>query len=193
MPQKAAIPADIEAIIAGLNNASRHAEELFASVPADALERSPAPRRWSAAQCLAHLAVTNFTYLAAMRTAIKPALHLRNHERSGPLRAGLPTRLFLAHLEPPVGKRIRTRGALVPPPSIDARAALKEFLRSQAAVIELLMECRHLDLNKIRFANPFVPGLRFTVGAGFLIIAAHDRRHLWQAAQGLPVVATSKQ
>jgi hypothetical protein len=40
-----------------------------------------------------------------------------------------------------------------------------------------------LDLNRIRFHNPFVATLRFTVGAGLLIIAAHNRRHLWQAEQ----------
>ena len=103
-----------------------------------------------------------------MRSACMPAIHPRNHERGGPLRAGFPTRC----LEPPVGKRLRAHGAITPAPAIQARAALKEFQRSQTAVIELLMECRQLDLNRIRFPNPFVPGLRFTVGAGFLLIAA---------------------
>ena len=188
MPTKAAIPADIEEILAALHAASSRAEELCASAKVDALEQPPAPGRWSAAQCLAHLALTNFAYTAAMRSASKPAIHLHNHERSGPLRAGLPTRWFLAYLEPPARKRLRAPGPIVPPEFIHADAALKEFQRSQSAVIELLMECRHLDLNEIRFPNPFLPGLRFTVGAGFLIIAAHERRHLWQAA-----VAISKQ
>jgi hypothetical protein len=33
----------------------------------------------------------------------------------------------------------------------------------------------------VRFQNPFVPLLRFTIGTGLLVINAHDRRHLWQA------------
>jgi len=181
MPTKAIIPADIEAVRTALDAASRSAEELFLSSDPSRLEQSREPGRWSAAQCLAHLAITNFSYLAAMRAAAKPALHLHNHERSGPLRPGLPTRWFLAHLEPPVARRVRAPGAIQPPALVDARAALKEFQQSQSATIDLLMECRHLDLNKIRFPNPFIPGLRFTVGAGFLIIAAHERRHLWQA------------
>ncbi len=40
-----------------------------------------------------------------------------------------------------------------------------------------------MDLNRIRFKNPFVHLLSFTVGTGLLIILAHDRRHLWQAEQ----------
>jgi hypothetical protein len=192
MPPKSAIPADIEEIFAALHAATREAETMFAAVPADKLERSVAIGGWNAAQCLAHLALANFSYVASMRAASKPALHLHNHERSGPLRIGLPTRWFLSHMEPPVGRRFQAPETVAPPASISARTALKEFQHSQNAVIELLMECRHLDLSKIRFPNPFLRGIRFTVGAGFHIIAAHERRHLWQAAQGLSSVAISK-
>lgn len=185
MPSKAAMPADIEEIISALEAATREADELMASAPASVLELAPAPHSWSAAECLAHLALTNFSYAAAMRAAVMPAMHLRNHERSGPVRPGLPTRWFIASLEPPVRRRFRAPGSVLPAPSVDAKTALREFQRSQTALIDLLMECRHLDLNKIRFANPFVPALRFTVGSGFLIIAAHDRRHLWQASMAI--------
>jgi hypothetical protein len=185
MPQKAPIPADIEEIISSLHAASRHAEELIATVPASVLEHSPGPGRWSAAQCIAHLALTNFAYTAAMRYASMPAIHLRNHERTGPIHVGLPTRWFLSYLEPPVRKGSRSPASINPAAAVDARTALSEFQHSQAAVIELLMECRNLDLNKIRFSNPFIPGLRLTVGAGFLIIAAHERRHLWQASMAV--------
>lgn len=185
MPPKTAIPADIEEVIAALHAATRQADELMASAPTRVLEQQPAPSSWSAAECLAHLALTNFSYVAAMRSAVMPAMHLHNHERSGPLRVGLPTRWFLSSIEPPVKRRFRAPGSIVPALTIDARTALKEFQRSQTAVIDLLMECRHLDLNKIRFASPFIPAMRFTVGAGFLIIAAHERRHLWQASVAL--------
>jgi hypothetical protein len=38
-----------------------------------------------------------------------------------------------------------------------------------------------VDFNRIRFESPFVPVLRFTVGAGLMVIPAHDRRQLWRA------------
>lgn len=187
MPQSVARPADIEAVYSALQSASSRAESLFATTPAHRLELAPEAGSWSAAQCLAHLAATNYAYVTAMRGAVKPALHLHNHERSGPLRPGLPTRWFLGILEPPVRRKVRAPSAIQPAPAVDARTALKEFIQSQNAILELLDECGHLDLNKIRFPNPFIRGLRFTVGAGFLILAAHNRRHLWQAA-----MATSK-
>ncbi|MBI2688225.1 MAG: DinB family protein [Acidobacteria bacterium] len=184
---------DIDAILDALESASREAELLVAGHPAALLEQTPGSGRWSSSQCLAHMAVTNFKYIVAMRYALKPSLHLHDLQRSGPVRPGLPTRWFLSNMEPPVRRRFRAHGAVLPPSFVKARAALKEFQHSQEAVRELLLECRHLDLNKIRFENPFVPILRFTVGAGFLIITAHERRHLWQAAQACAAVAPSEE
>jgi hypothetical protein len=36
-------------------------------------------------------------------------------------------------------------------------------------------------VNRIRYRNPFIPLLRFTVGAALEIIAKHTSRHLLQA------------
>ncbi len=57
-----------------------------------------------------------------------------------------------------------------------------EFRREQQAVRDLLRAVADLDLNRARFVNPFVPLVRFSVGTGLLVIAAHERRHLFQAA-----------
>jgi hypothetical protein len=55
----------------------------------------------------------------------------------------------------------------------------------------LLAESAGFDLNGTRFVNPFLPLVRFSLATGFQVIAAHQRRHLWQAARvkanpGLP-------
>ena len=44
-----------------------------------------------------------------------------------------------------------------------------------------LQRFSNVDLARIRFPNPFIPGLRFSLATGVHVIAAHDRRHLWQA------------
>jgi hypothetical protein len=33
----------------------------------------------------------------------------------------------------------------------------------------------------VRFPNPFIRGVRFSLATGLHVIAAHERRHLWQA------------
>ncbi len=191
MPSTDAYPADIEELLSSFAAATKELEALYAATPVKELEAAPAGGGWSVAQAVEHLAITNFQYLAAMREAVKPALHLGHHARTGPLKPGWPTRLFLQHLEPPVKQRVKAPKAIEPSPRVDAMAALKEFLQSQQAAVELLRESASLDLNRIRFVNPFIPGLRFTVGAGFLILTAHERRHLWQAARALAAVSPS--
>ena len=44
-----------------------------------------------------------------------------------------------------------------------------------------IRENHDLDLASIRFVNPFVAGVRFSLATGLHVITAHDRRHLWQA------------
>ena len=48
---------------------------------------------------------------------------------------------------------------------------MREFLRRYAEI----------DLAGVRFPNPFIRGVRFSLATGLHVIAAHERRHLWQA------------
>jgi hypothetical protein len=63
--------------------------------------------------------------------------------------------------------------------------AYAEFLSSQKLIHEFLDANADLDLAGIRFVNPFIPGIRFSVASGLHLILAHERRHLWQARQVL--------
>ena len=38
-------------------------------------------------------------------------------------------------------------------------------------------------LDEVRVRSPFVPLIRMDLGTAFTVIAAHQRRHLWQAEQ----------
>ena len=40
---------------------------------------------------------------------------------------------------------------------------------------------RGYDVNRIRFQNPFIPLIYFTVGTGLEIVSKHEHRHLLQA------------
>jgi len=60
-------------------------------------------------------------------------------------------------------------------------AALKEAERdSQAGVRTFLCSYATIDLAGVRFANPFIRGVRFSLATGLHVLAAHERRHLWQ-------------
>ena len=87
-------------------------------------------------------------------------------------------------MEPPVRARMKSPRKAMPPTEIrDRREALAEFIESHKAVRGVVERSSQLDLNGVRFKNPFIGVLRFTVGSGLLIVNAHDRRHLWRANQ----------
>jgi hypothetical protein len=58
------------------------------------------------------------------------------------------------------------------------------FRAVQRDVVSFVRDTAELDLNRVRFRNPFLKGLKlFNVATGVLVIAAHERRHLLQAGK----------
>lgn len=174
-----ALPPDLSDLEEQLDAADREARALVADLDdAQGNWQPEGGASWSVAQCLDHLAVANRTYLEAMGEAVTRARG-RRRRRRGPVGPGVFAAAFLRSLEPPVRRRTRNPGIIAPTSALPLAEALARFLRSQDAARGLLAEAADLDLS-VRFANPFVPGVRLRLHAGFLILAAHDRRHLWQ-------------
>jgi hypothetical protein len=137
---------------------------------------------WSVAQCLDHLATTNWVYLQAMK---EPAIRAREQGRfrRSPATPGLVGRWFVRTLEPPVKApfRMKSPRSVEPRVSLSLANAFASFATTQDEVREFLRTYAGLDLAGVRFSNPFVRGIRFSLATGLHAIAAHERRHLWQA------------
>jgi hypothetical protein len=137
---------------------------------------------WSVAECLDHLAISNRVYLRAMQPAAERAL-AQGRRRRGPAEPGVIGRWFVRTLEPPVKPRSRNKApkTIQPRPAPSLGDALTQFLASQEEVREFLRRYAGIDLAGVRFPNPFIRGVRFSLATGLHVIAAHERRHLWQA------------
>jgi hypothetical protein len=175
-------PADIRDLHDQLDAAERDAEALVARLSEEQGTRPAEAGCWSVAECLDHLATANRVYLRAMQEPANRA-RARGRHRRRPARPGLVGGLFVSSLEPPptwwsrrkAPRSIRPRAA---PPLAESFAS---FIASQADVRAFLRAHADLDLAGIRFPNPFVPGIRFSLATGLHVITAHERRHLWQA------------
>jgi hypothetical protein len=137
---------------------------------------------WSIAQCLDHLARINAIYIASLRAALRER-DSTTVPRRGPIRPAWLSRLFIRTMDAPARRKFSAPTRAMPLSHIGGEASLNGFVHSHDEVRKLVLECVDVDLNRIRFKNPFVRVLAFTVGTGLLIILAHDRRHLWQARQ----------
>ena len=173
---------DIQALDAAFDAIDRDARRVVAGLTEEQGVWRPAPQSWSVAHCLDHLATANRVYLHAMEPAAGQALQ-RELRRRRPALPGLIGRWFVRTLEPPVKPRFRTKAPkkIVPresPPLPDAAA---QFLSSHDQVRSFLHRYADIDLAGVHFPNPFIRGVRFSLATGLHVLAAHDRRHLWQA------------
>lgn len=164
--------------MAELDATDQSAKELFAKRTTEQLNWQPGPRAWSMGQCLEHLCITNEIYVPAISAALadKPDSPVQE------ITPGWMGRWFIrSFIEPsPVTKRASAPKKIVPSSHVEL-SVLDRFLRSNMGVRELIRNAGSYDVNRIRFINPFLPLVRFTVGTGLKIICGHQRRHLLQA------------
>lgn len=174
------MPPELQKLLDDLDAADRDAKAVAKGLTEAQGTWRPAPGSWSVAECLDHLAVSNVVYL---RPIVEGAARGRaaGRMRRGPALPGVLGGMFVKSLEPPAKRRTRNPKLSTPRPSPSLADSLRAFLESQEPVREFVRENADLDLASIRFVNPYVRGIRFSLATGLHVITAHDRRHLWQA------------
>jgi len=140
----------------------------------------PAAGSWSIAECLDHLAVGNRVYLASMEPVAARARR-NGRLRRRPATPGLVGGWFVRSLEPPGRWKMRAPGKIAPRQSPSLADAAAAFFASHERVVRFLAGYADVDLAGVRFPNPFVRGVHFSLATGLHVLAAHERRHLWQA------------
>lgn len=177
-PQEQSPPAWSIRLSFELSGNDQTAHGIADGLSASQLNWRPTPTAWSIGQCLEHLAITNEVYLRAMN----PALQDKPDSPVDQIRPGAISRWFIrSFVEPsPSSKPVPAPSKIKPAAEVGGNV-LDRFLASNKACRELIVTSRSKDVNRIRFWNPLAPGIRFTIGTGFEIIASHERRHLLQA------------
>ena len=139
-----------------------------------------APGSWSITDCIQHVALANSQYLEPIRIAIQanktPAASVTTLST-----AGWFSSYFVANVVSAEKKKRFTAPKKIRPAPALPHEALQRLLSTHAEIRGLFASKDLPDLNKVRFKNPFISVIRFTVATGILVMAAHGRRHLLQA------------
>jgi hypothetical protein len=176
-------------LISELNAADARAVALARALTPQQLNWKRNSGEWSIGQCLEHLYITNEVYCQSISNS------LAGHQARvvEEIRPGWFGRWFIRNVIEPSSKTRRWRAPkkIKPPANIDA-SILDRFLDSNRRARELVHRARNYDVNRIRFENPLVPLIRFTVGTGLEIVSKHEQRHLLQGERirqslGFPV------
>lgn len=174
-------PDDVAALQRALDTAEHDARALVTGLSEELGTWRQHPGSWSVAECLDHLATANRVYLAAMQPPAERALG-RGRRRRRPVLPGLIGSWFVRWLEPPVKPLSRGKAPrkIRPRPSPALAEAIQQFLASHREIGKFLITYSEIDLAGVRFPNPFIKGVRFSLATGLHVLEAHERRHLWQ-------------
>ena len=174
----------VDDLIAELNETTERTRRLVASTEPRLFTVRPHFTSWSASECVAHLSISTEEFLPVLREAIDAARKrgLKPEERAS---MDLLGRLLRWFLEPPVRKKVTTAARFVPK-AVRAKAeALNEFLSLQNQLIDVVRAAGDIPLSKVKVVSPFDKRVKYNLYSAFRVIAAHQRRHLWQAEQAV--------
>jgi hypothetical protein len=173
---------DLEEIRLQLEAIKLRAANLLAGLTNDQVNWRPGPSRWSIGQAVDHLNVTAAIYVPTLDLVIRRA-HDRKRFNRGPFRYGIVERWMVRSMEPPPRRRFRAPRSFLPMLSHSPETLLPAFLDWQDRIADRLKAANGLDLSRVKVWSPVLPLIRFSLGQTFALIAAHERRHLWQAEQ----------
>ena len=70
---------------------------------------------------------------------------------------------------------------------------LAGFVERQERMVAALRRCRGRAIDEVNMASPVDRRIRYSIWSSFLIVAAHQRRHVWQAEQAVRSLRGVKQ
>lgn len=170
-----------------LKEAAERARHLVQTTEPRLFTVRPNNASWSASECIAHLTISTEMFLPVLRNAIDDA---RKRGLKGGKRPSMDFlgRILRWFMEPPVRTRMKTRAPFVPKGVRAKTESLNEFLSLQDALLELLREAETISMSRVKIVSPFDSRVRYNIYSAFRIVAAHQRRHLWQGEQAVAML-----
>lgn len=172
---------DLEAVQQEISDARHRGLDMIDSLTAEQINWRFAPGSWSIAECIEHMSVTNELYVAATQHALDSAPASRASD--GPVRYRWLESFLLRQLEPPVKLRFKAPSAFQPASDLRPEMLRQKWEASHNGIAQLIRRADGVAFDKVKVQSPGSRFLKLHVGMVFHVIAAHDRRHLWQSDQ----------
>jgi hypothetical protein len=170
----------IDEILRQFEQVAAEAEAIVEPLREDQFAWRPAPDAWSIGECFDHLNAAAKMYLPELDAGIADGIR-RQAFGAGPFRYSLKDRLLVRLSEPPSIVRVRSPHSFLPATGRSRDEVLAARRHLHAQFVERVRLARGLDLARVHVRSPVSTWLRFSLGTAFALIAAHERRHLWQA------------
>jgi len=158
----------------------KSAQEVAAGLDDVRFNWRPGPGRWSIGECVSHLNIAGSETLPLFDRGIDRA-RIEGWSSRGSHRLGLIARWVIALTEPPPRLRFKAAARLQPQLDAPVRAAMAAFADLHEQYLARMRAASGLDLRRISVPVPRVRVFRLGMHEYLAYLAAHERRHLWQA------------
>ena len=118
--------------------------------------------------------------------ACAPSLTINRALRTGPL-----AHLFIRNLEPPSRLRFKVIPEIAPQ-NRDFETAWRAFKESQSELGAAVDSATGLAIDQVRVKAPVYARITYNVYGAFRMLAAHQRRHMWQSEKILMALDRSR-
>ena len=170
----------LAAITTELEDIARDAQATFGGLDALQLNWRPEPAKWSVAQCLEHLVISNQWMFRAAGDALGDARPRTVWQRL-PVLPGVVGRMLIRSQSPAATRQFTTSSKAAPATSDIGADIVRRFVEQHR---DALTRVRALDERAAAGAimtSPFLRVIAYSVLDGWRLLVAHDRRHLAQA------------
>lgn len=161
--------------------AATQANRIFSMSDEFTLSQRPPRGGWSPVECIEHLNITARQFQPLLENARRAVAALP--KATAPYRMAMKERALKWFLEPPYRMSVKTIAAFNPLDGKTGAEVFKEFTDWQSKLKTFVESCEGMAVDRVQIVSPFDARMKYSLWAALNILAAHQRRHLWQAEQ----------
>jgi hypothetical protein len=152
----------------------------FSLLSADQLNWKPYPSKWSIAQCLEHLIVSNSSYFPVFDKILTNEYGLTFVQRLNPFKK-LFGRMLIKLLGPRPLRKFHAPRIFKPSSSQIMPGIVEEFSNHQNKIKNYFIKLLESGLTKTTIASPASSVIIYSISDALQIITGHEQRHVNQA------------
>lgn len=167
-------------LIDQISEISQKAGEKFSGLSEKQLNWKPEPKKWSIAQCLDHLIVSNKTYYPSFEKLISHSYRLSFFQKINPFKKMLGP-IMIKYMSNDGKKSFKSPKMFEPTSSNITSRIVSDFNDHQEEMKRYYQRLGQLDTKNLIVASPVSALITYTLADAMELLAVHERRHLKQA------------
>ena len=167
-------------LIVSINNTTQQLSQNFSLLTNEQLNWKPDVSKWSIAQCLDHLIVSNSSYFPTFDKLINKTYQLPLLQKLNPFNKVFGP-IMVRHLGPQSKQKLKNPKIFTPSTSTLPSTIIDDFSKHQEILINYFNELNFLDKDKIVITSPASSFITYSLHHAMQIITVHEQRHINQA------------